>query len=183
MHYARQTGWSGSTAMIGLSAKLLALALIAAIPFAGVRAAPPSCSAATDKGRELAHPAVSGSIGPFRPVVVLLTRSADIDRGAFDVRLRLAGGKCVVLPGPDDPNQVFLYDVKAVMLTPVRRARGNVLVVLFNSSQIGPMHGTERQALVYRLSADRSGNVRSQRRLLDGVATIAGVRRRLKGAR
>jgi hypothetical protein len=160
----------------GRAALALLLATLVAAP--AVAAAP--CLARTEN-RVLAAPPVTGPLGPYR-VTAVLTRPAAQENAAFDVRLRLPNGRCMKLAGTEDPNELFLFTVKQVRFAPMPRTKGNALVVLYTESQIGPMHGTDRLALVYRLSADRRG-VRADRREIDGVATVPAALARLRGAR
>ena len=136
--------------------------------------------APTASERALAHRPVAGRAGPYAHATVVLRRTSDLPDGGFVGTLIIPGGT-LPLAGPDEPTDLFLLDVTAVLFTPLQRGGRNGVVVLYNSSQIGPGHGTDRRALAYRVTAGAARRVPAVERRLEGAATAAVVRRRLQG--
>ena len=144
-----------------------------------------SALAATSSGglsaatREVAHPVVRGSAGPFAQVTVTLTRSAEPDGAPFRGELR-AGRRVMALTGPGEPAGFFIIEPRAVLFTPVDRSRRNGVVVLYRSSQVGPGHGTEHRALVYRVEPTRAVRLPAVERQLEGARDTVTARKRLQ---
>lgn len=128
----------------------------------------------------LIHRPVTGAAGGFARATVILHRTSAAPDAGFGGVL-VASGRRMPLAGPDEPADFFLFDVTAVLFTPLERGGRNGVVVLYNSSQIGPGHGTERRALVYRVTAHAARRVPAVERQLQGAASAAEVRRRLFG--
>lgn len=91
----------------------------------------------------------------------------------------VAGHRRLAMAGPDEPAEFFQFDVSAVMFTPIERGRRNGIVILYDSSQIGPGHGTQHRALVYRVGTSTAQRVPNLERRLEGATSAAEVRRRL----
>lgn len=125
------------------------------------------------------HPVVAGEAGPYRHAVLTLSRTAGQPDGTFSGVLDVGSGRRLSLPGPDEPADFFFLEVKAVLFAPVRGLPGNVVVILYDSSQIGPDHGTDHRALVYRVDTTRATRERSMEARLEGVSTAAQARVRL----
>lgn len=142
-----------------------------------------SCAAAQSRVDVPMPPTVSGAAGPFGRVTVTVTTARDGGAGSFSGVVVTPDGKRLTLPGPDEPADLFLLEPRAVLFTPIDRTRTNGIVILYNSSQIGPQHGTDRRALVYRLT--RSAAVRQLRieERLEGVANAAAARAKLKSGK
>lgn len=145
-------------------------------------ASPVAAIAPVVQGRELAHPIVAGAAGPYARVEVVLTRPAEVSGGQFSGIVR-AGGRRIALPGPSDqPEPFFILEPRAVLFMSVDRSRRNGIVVLYHSSRIGPGHGTDRRALVYRLERDRAVRLPALEERLEGAHDATAVRRRLRAA-
>lgn len=144
------------------------------------RAESPVCISSGESSRDLAAPVVSGAFGPWPHVVVAVTRPVGRDRATFDVRVRSGAGPCDRLAGPEDPNELFLFQVARVALVPLRKRSGNALVVLYTVRQIGPGRPTEHLALVFDVTRTGMGPVRTTRRQVEQVTTVAQVQRRLE---
>ncbi|QNQ10662.1 hypothetical protein [Sphingomonas alpina] len=161
-------------------------ALILSAPILSVPislAAPASASSAPDQaalaGRELAHPPVKGSAGPYRAVTLTLTRPAEPFGAPFTGMLDIGRGKRLILAGPDENADFFQVEPKAVLFVPTARSRSNDIVILYDSSRIGPQHGTQHRALVYRIDATKALRCPDIERRLEGAANAATVRARL----
>jgi hypothetical protein len=127
--------------------------------------------------QELAHPQVQGAAGPYRRVTVTLTRPAGQATAPFIGRLDIGHGKRLKLAGPDEPDGFFYLDPKAVIFTPInRRQRRNGIIILYNSSKIGPGNGTDRRALVYRVGTNIAQRQPKIEDRLEGVANAAQAR-------
>lgn len=156
----------------------LLISLATAATSAGVNA-----KAALPLLRPLAHPPVSGAAGPFPKVTVTLRRTNTVPHAPFDGEMRLMDGRSLPLAGPDLPADFFRIDVTAVVFTPIGRTRTNGLVILYDSSQIGPQHGTDHLALVYRVTRSAAVRVAAAENRLEGVGNAAAARRRLTDVR
>ncbi len=130
-------------------------------------------------GQVLAHPVVKGSAGPFAQVTLALIRPADKPEAPFTGVLDIGGKTCLKLNGPDEPADFFLIDVKAVLFTHLAGGRGNGIIVLYDSSQIGPDNGTDHEALVYRVDGGAAQRMPDLEKRLSGVQTAAQARERL----
>lgn len=130
----------------------------------------------------LAHPQVSGAAGPYASVTVTLKRTGPLPHAPFAGAMRLPDGRSLPLAGPDLPADFFRIDPTAVIFTPIDRARTNGVVVLYDSSQIGPQHGTDHLALVFRVTRDAATRVTSLEDRLEGVRNAAQARRALHGS-
>jgi hypothetical protein len=126
-----------------------------------------------------AHPVVRGAAGPFASVEVVLSRPVDYPRQPFSGMVRVQG-RTIALPGPDEPAEFFIVEPRAVLLTRVDGSRRNGLVVLYRSSRIGPGHGTEHRALVYRVEPTRAVRLPALEVLLEGARDAATARRLLR---
>ena len=161
---------------------VLALGFATGIPPSHAEVCPTATAPGT--GRELAHPVLTGSVGPYERAVLVLTRRAGPAEAPFAGALDIGDGRCLWLQEPDEPTDFFLIRVKAAFFTPLDGGkRANGIVVLYDSSQIGPQHGTDHEALVYRV--DREAITRDpaiEQRLL-GTRTAAEVRQRLARVR
>lgn len=142
-----------------------------------VAAAPPL--ATTQALPLLAHPPVKGAAGPFANVTVTLRRTGAQPHAPFAGELILPNGRSFPLAGPDLPADFFRIDVTAVIFTPIDRTHTNGLVILYDSSQIGPQHGTDHLALVYRVTRDAAVRVTSAEDRLEGVQNAAQARHAL----
>lgn len=138
-----------------------------------------SSHAAPVQLRERAHPPVRGAAGPYRATMLTLRRTGTGPLSPFTGVLDVGGGKRLALTEPDEPDGFFYLDIKAVVFTPIDRTRANGIVILYNSSRIGPQHGTDRRALVFRVEADRTIRVPAIEERLVGVITAAEARARL----
>lgn len=154
-------------------------AMLACAPLTASVATPAPATAALS----LAHPPVTGAAGPHARATVTLRRLGERSDARFSGLLTIPGGRTLALAGPDEPSDFFLFDVTAVMFTPLERGGRNGVVVLYNSSQIGPGHGTDHLALVYRVGRDAARRVPAIERRLEGAASAAEVRRRLRRMR
>ena len=155
--------------------RLLTMMVMLSIPAnAQSRACPPSAS-----GRTLAHPVVTGTAGPFRQVRLTITQATGQTGGQFTGYLQSDTGLCLTLPGPENPNDFFIFDVKAVLFTPLDHTKTNGVAILYDSSQIGPEHGTERRALVYRILPTTFLRQPVLEQRLHGASNAAEARRRL----
>lgn len=159
--------------------------LLAAAAAAALLPAPASMAGASSpilrpSAGTAVHPPVSGAAGPHRRVVVTLSRDPGGPGGSFSAAVRVAGGRRLRLPPPDEPIDLFYLQPRAVLFAPVRGAGpGNCVVVLYDSSRIGPGHGTEHRALVYRVTASGAVRLPAAERRLDGAADAATARARL----
>lgn len=127
----------------------------------------------------LAHPPVTGTAGPFGKVTVTLRRTGSQPHAPFTGEIRLPNGRSLPLAGPDLPAAFFRIDVTAVVFTPIGRTRTNGVVVLYDSSQIGPQHGTNHLALVYRVTRDAAVRIPTAEDRIEGVRNAAQARRAL----
>ncbi len=139
--------------------------------------------AARQEAPSLAHSPVSGAAGPFAKVTVMLRRTGSQPHAPFTGEMRLPSGRSFALAGPDLPGDFFRIDVTAVVFTPIDRSRTNGVVILYDSSQIGPQHGTDHLALVYRVTRDAAVNVPDAEEQLNGVRNAAQARRALSKLR
>lgn len=157
----------------------------AAIAFGGGPASashPPGesdCTATVGKDRALAHPIVTGAVGPFARTTLVLERTEASPQAPFTGRLITPSG-CIAVPGPDEPADFFLFDVRAVIFTPLDRTATRGLVILVDRSQIGPGRGTEHVALAYRVTATAAVRQPAVEARLEGARDAAAVRRILK---
>lgn len=157
------------------------LAIVAAASSLGASGMPrPSVAPPTAIGTAV-HPAVSGAAGPYARVTVALTRAPGRPEGSFVGSARAPSGKSFPLPPPDEPADFFILQPRAVLFTPVRGGGpGNCVVILYDSSQVGPGHGTDHRALVYRLSTGRAVRLAAAEQRLEGARDAATARARLK---
>ncbi len=162
-----------------LKTSIATLAFVVMLPSAA------SCASvqAVAGSRELAHPRVKGAAGPYRRTTLTLTRPAGKATSRFMGVLDVGGGKRLALDGPDEPDDFFYLDVKAVVFTPIDRSRANGIVVLYNSSKIGPGNGTDQRALIYRVEADRAVRQPAIEERLEGVKNAAEARAKLARVR
>ena len=137
---------------------------------------------AVAEARPLAHPRVKGAAGPYRQVTLTLLRNSGERLSSFTGVLDVGGGKRLALAGPDEPDDFFYLDVKAVLFTPIDRSRTNGIVILYNSSKIGPGNGTDQRALVYRVEPNRTARQPALEERLEGVRNAAEARARLARA-
>ena len=93
----------------------------------------------------------SDRAGPPPHATLVLTRPAGSDWGWFSGRLASGHDRCIQVPGPDEPAQFFLLIVKAVLFRPHLRFAHPGFAILYDSAQIGPMHGFELHAMFYRV--------------------------------
>lgn len=124
----------------------------------------------------VAHPPVSGAAGPFAKVTVTLRRTGPQAHAPFAGEIRLPNGRSLPLAGPNLPASFFRIDVTAMVFTPVDRTRTNGLVILYDSSQIGPQHGTDHLALVYRVTRDAAVRIPVAEDRIVGVRNAAQAR-------
>jgi hypothetical protein len=120
----------------------------------------------------------TGPVGDHRAVTVTVAPTGDPDHPGFAASA-VADGKAIALGGPDDPPDLFVSEPRHVLLVPVDATGRNAIVVLYDSSQIGPGHGTDRLALVWRLGpagATRAADVEAK---LEGADSVAQVRSKL----
>lgn len=122
---------------------------------------------------------VKGSAGPYRAVTLTLTRPAEPFGAPFTGMLDIGRGKRLILAGPDENADFFQVEPKAVLFVPTARSRSNDIVILYDSSRIGPQHGTQHRALVYRIDATKALRCPDIERRLEGAANAATVRARL----
>ncbi|WP_260598331.1 hypothetical protein [Sphingomonas endolithica] len=127
----------------------------------------------------LAHPTVSGSAGPFAKVTLTLLNTGAEPNGPFTGLLSIGGGRCLKLAGPDEPGNLFILQVKAVMFTPIDPNGRKGIVILYDSHQIGPGHGTDARVLVYRITAQSAERDRAIEERLEGAKNAGAVRQRL----
>ena len=158
------------------------LAVFAIMLVAPTAASCASAQAVAD-GRRLAHPRVKGAAGPYRQTTLTLVRNSGEPTSSFTGVLDIAGGKRLALAGPDEPDGFFYLDVKAVVFAPIDRTGANGVVILYNSSKIGPGNGTDRRALVYRVEANRAVRQPTLENRLEGVRNAAEARAALARAR
>ena len=129
----------------------------------------------------LAHPRLTASVGPFPRATLVLTHERD--GGSFSGRLEVpvAAGRphVIQLPKPDGPEEFFTFDVLSVLFTPIGHAKGNTIVVLYRTTQIGPQHDPEYEALVYRVGPKVATRLAMIERKLAGVRDAKHARRRL----
>lgn len=90
-----------------------------------------------------------------------------------------ADGVTLTLAGPDDPADFFLVEPTAVLFAPLGKSEPNGVIILYDSSQIGPGHGTEHRALIYRVSQTSALRQAVLEGRLEGARDAAEVRRRL----
>lgn len=134
---------------------------------------------ANQAAHPLAHPPVTGAAGPFGKVTVTLRRTGPQAHAPFAGEIRLPNGRSLALAGPDLPAEFFRIDVTAVVFTPIGRTRTNGVVVLYDSSQIGPQHGTDHLALVYRVTREAAVRIPAAEDRIEGVRNAAQARRAL----
>ena len=139
--------------------------------------------AAVEAPAALAHPPVSGAAGPYPQVTVTLKRTGPLPHAPFTGAMRLPDGRSLPLAGPGLPADLFRIDPTAVIFTPIDRTRTNGVVILYDSSQIGPQHGTDHLALVYRVTRGAAARVTSLEDRLEGVRNAAQARQALVGSR
>ena len=92
-----------------------------------------------------------------------------------------SGTAVLTLAGPEEPADFFVVDPTAVLFAPLSAAGPNGVVILYDSSQIGPDHGTEHRALAYRVERTRAVRQPAIEARLEGARTAADARRRLTG--
>lgn len=111
--------------------------LIVALPWSSAEAGGTASAITTNTptNERLAHARVSGRLGPWRRVEVVLTQSNEVDDAPFSgvVIARDAGGSEVraVLPRPYEPESLFMMKVRSVIFRIVDLSRENELIVLF----------------------------------------------------
>lgn len=164
---------------MALRVEIAAVLLVAGVPMAASCAGTPSAPAASVP----VHPVVHGAAGPFRQVTVTLVGSSDGGVRGFSGRIDTAEGRHIALAGPDEPADLFVLEPQAVLFTPIDRTRANGVIILYNSSQLGPQHGTDHRALVYRVSATAAVRQPAIEARLDGATTAAAARARLAAIR
>ena len=128
-------------------------------------------------------PTISGAAGPFDRVTVTIRTTQDGGAGGFSGVVTTPDGQHLALSGPDEPADLFLLEPRAVLFTPVDPTRTNGIVILYDSTQIGPRHGTYHRALVYRLTANAAVRLPRIEERLEDVPNAAAARTRLKRGR
>lgn len=158
------------------------LSFMLSVPVAaGTAAQPRECPVNLVAGpaRVLAHPMVAGAVRPFAKGRVTLIASNAL-AGPFTGRLDVAGGRCFLLVGPDDPTGLFDFFVTAIVFTPLDRGRSNGIVILYDKVQRSPEHDTYPGALAYRVDEDGAARVPGLEQQVEDARSAAQVRRLLK---
>lgn len=169
---------------------LLAAAAVALLPgcASGAPALQPrtaadaDCPTAPRTGMTLAHPVLTGEAGPFARTTLVLEQPATPEGAPFAGRLVTPSG-CLVLAGPDEPADFFMFYVRAVLFTPLGPDQPRGIVVLASRERIGPGHGTDHVAFVYRVTGERAERLPALEERLDGARTAAEARARLAARR
>lgn len=159
------------------TALLLMATLTVALPLASCTAAIPPAAA----GLPPAQMVATGRAGPFAAATATVTRTGTLEAGGFTGTLDTGTGKRFTLPGPDDPAEFFIVEPRGILFAPIAAGRENGLVVLYNSSRIGPGNGTDHKALVYQVGTAGVTRQPAIEARLEGVATISAVRAKLGG--
>jgi hypothetical protein len=133
---------------------------------------------------KLAHPAVSGNVGPFENSVVFFTQKASEEDGVFNgfVRIRSNDGSFTefTLPQPDEPADFFLFTIKSVLFQPIEKApTTNALIVLYTAARIGPQQPVVHAACVYAWDGKEFQRQTATERALEGARTAKDARARL----
>ncbi|MBL8311076.1 MAG: hypothetical protein JNL19_11680 [Burkholderiales bacterium] len=162
-----------------------ALPLIAPLAAALAPSNPPKTTSAatiTISGNEqLAHPVVSGRLGPWRRAELWLTQSNDVDDAPFRGRVVIAGTPATIhtLPPPDETGSNFMMKVRAVMFRQIGTSAERALIVLYSATQIGPQQTPYYGACVYRWNGNAFVRADAVEKQLAGARTAAEVTRRL----
>jgi hypothetical protein len=139
------------------------------------------------KGHVLAHPLVTGSIGPFVRASVLITRGPPDDGPSFSGRILVKGKdrKFVwyALPDIDEKADFFATNVRAVMFENVDKVKGREVIILYSAQKIGPGEEVYNAAGVYRWQGNRFVRVTRVEALVAGSANAAAAHRKLTAAK
>ena len=141
----------------------------------------------TASSEPLAHPRVSGRLGPWRRAEVVLTQSGDVDDAPFSgiVIARDSSGNEVraPLPRPDEPESLFLMKVRSVMFRNVDQAPDNELIVLYSAAKIGLQQSPYYASCVYKWQAAGGFvRLRSVEKVLEGARDSKAVSKYLLAA-
>lgn len=169
------------------AAALLSPPAVALAPAAGAGA--PTASASTTRtasiqlssSEQLAHPVVTGRLGPWARAEVWLAQSSEVDDGPFRGRVAVPGNPATIhtLPPPDESENNFMMKVRAVMFRSVDRSTERALIVLYSAAHIGPQQSVYYGACVYRWSGSEFVRVDAVEKRLAGARNSAEVIRRL----
>ena len=132
-----------------------------------------------DPSHAAAAAPVSGVLGHIGRATLTLIRS-DILAGPFTGRLDY-GGRCLTLPGPDDPTELFDFFVNAIIVAAPGHA--DDVVILYDQVHRAPDGERSSKALVYRVSNGMIARDAMLEHRLDGVRSAARARRILAGRR
>lgn len=132
-----------------------------------------------DQSHAAAAAPVSGILRQAGRVTLTLIRS-DILAGPFTGRLDY-GGRCLTLPGPDDPTGLFDFFPNAVIVAPPGHV--DEIIILYDQVHRAPDGERSAKVLVYRVADKTIARDPALERRLDGVRSAARARRILAGRR
>jgi hypothetical protein len=127
---------------------------------------------------DLAHPIVTGALGPWSHVRVVLHYEDIQNQSGFRGIVESPVGALPV-PPPDEPSDFFDVKVSAVMFARTGRAHGRALVILYRARKLGPGNAPYDAADVIVWTGKALTRVRPVEVLLDGASDAAEVRLRL----
>jgi hypothetical protein len=158
---------------------MLLATLISVMPVASCASAVPKDATGLPPARMVA----TGRAGPFVAATVTVTRTGSVESGGFTGTLDTGTGKSFTLAGPDEPSDFFIVEPRAVLFAPIGAGRESGLIILYDSSRIGPQNGTDHKALVYEVGVAGVTRQKAMEARLAGVSTIAAARAKLGGRR
>lgn len=165
-------------AAIILSTSVLGRQALADAPSPTTEIAPPP-GIALAAGERLAHEVVSGALGPWAKVRVVLTQADDVNESPFTGRVVLADGQTTPLPAPDEPAVNFMMTVNAVAFRSVDADAVKELLVLYSAVQIGPQHSPYHGVCVYKWDGERFIRLNTVESRLHGARSVTDVNKRL----
>jgi hypothetical protein len=150
---------------------------------AKVPVAPKSQAVSLGSNEQLAHPVVTGSLGPWTRTQVWLTQSADALDAPFSGKVVVDfGGKgeaVYALSPPYPPDGPFLMTVRSVMFRSIEKSSEKALIVLYAVTKIGPQQPVEYETAVYRWNGKEFSRANDTEERLQGARTSRDVDRKL----
>ena len=133
---------------------------------------------------KLAHPVVSGKLGPWAHAEVRILTSKTIDDAPFRVSVEVfpktGSTQTFALPPPDQTMEFFLMKARSVIFSPINNHAENSLLILYSSIRIGPQHSPEYGALVYDWTGKEFDRNTSAELRLEGVRNSKEAIARIK---
>lgn len=130
-------------------------------------------------GERLAHQVITGALGPWAKVQVVLTQAEDAEDAPFTGYVVLASGQVLPLPAPAEPAEFFMMRVNAVALRSVDADANKELLVLYSAVQIGPQNPPYHGVQAYKWNGERFIHLPGVESHLDGAKSVAEIDSRL----